>query len=169
MKTIQLNIGLNTNTGSTVSPSHVQCVLAESGLLTSQLRLAQSGTELTYCATVLVEEPLMGISLEGTLFDIAGVLDQDCIAWIDESGTGHLTGPQAAKWGAFDPAQFLPVIENPVGAVRAALRQILTANGWKPGSKAAIAAEYALTIGAEVTHGPVPYFQICRMSGRSIL
>jgi hypothetical protein len=52
---------------------------------------------------------------------------------------------------------------------RSKLRELLTVNRWKVGSKQAIAAEYAFTLGIEAVKGPLAYLSICRLSGRSIL
>ena len=56
-------------------------------------------------------EPTLVISIKGrlsnaALFDLCDILQQDCIGQYCEA-EGSLVGPRSARWGAFDPTQFL--------------------------------------------------------------
>jgi hypothetical protein len=48
------------------------------------------------------------------VFQLARLLRQDCIALRWEDGSGELLGPNAAEWGAFNPAYFITL--EPVAA-----------------------------------------------------
>jgi hypothetical protein len=65
-----------------------------------KVRLAQSASEPTLVCHLspLDEEKALSLSLS---------LRQDCIAYRDSKGRGHLVGPYAAQWGAFNPDFFL--------------------------------------------------------------
>lgn len=45
-------------------------------------------------------------ALHGAIHSAAVALRQDCIAVRYPDGSGDLIGPDAAKWGSFDPAYF---------------------------------------------------------------
>lgn len=112
MKTIHLNIGLNI-TGSTdkLTLAEIQIALASHGFIITRSRVAQSSTEQTLCCSCTPDNCRVNAF---RIYNLAEHLQQEAIAWIDENGTGHVTGPLAAGWGAFNPAEFLPVVEpNP--------------------------------------------------------
>jgi len=111
MKTIHLNIGLNI-TGSTdkLTLAEIQIALASHGFVITRSRVAQSSTERTLCCSCATDSLINTFRIH----NLAVALQQEAIAWIDENGTGHVTGPLAAGWGAFNPSEFLPVVEpNP--------------------------------------------------------
>jgi len=51
----------------------------------------------THCSEDIVER---------VVYDLCSTLRQDCIAY-RYNGDGYLVGPQASKWGPFDPAEFI--------------------------------------------------------------
>lgn len=108
MKTITLNIGLAiTGDHQHLHLATVQAAIGYHGLFITRARVAQSNTEPTVIAECIVISP--STFDEKNIHALAVGLDQEAIAWTDEHGVGHVTGPQAAKWGAFNPAFFLPV------------------------------------------------------------
>lgn len=64
--------------------------------------------------------------------------------------------------------QAAPAIGTP-DHYRETLKQILAANGWRPGSQAAKRAEYAFLQGIQAAVGITPFTYIPLISGRSIL
>jgi len=113
MKTIQLNIGLNITGGGTLPLAIVQTKLAAHGFIITRSRVAQSRSEQTFVCACTTNSAIVAIRIH----NLAIALQQEAIAWVDDKGTGHLTGPQAVLWGEFNPAEFLPVVEpNPVEA-----------------------------------------------------
>lgn len=111
MKSIQLNIGLAvTGQATPLRLSDVQTALAYEGLIITRSRVAQSATEPTLCCECAVEAPEL-FNPTSAIYALAVTLQQEAIAWRTDSGHGFVTGPQARQWGAFDPAQFLPVVD----------------------------------------------------------
>lgn len=106
MKTLTLNIGLQTNTGGNV-PLHCAFSALLCRFQIKESRLAVSNTEKTL---VIVCEPrFFGNSpdqIAKELHEVCAELDQDCIA-IHDGEHGELIGPNAAKWGNFNPDFFI--------------------------------------------------------------
>lgn len=108
--TATLNVGLDGNDGTKLDLTEVVQRLNTVGLMVTvtDLTLGQSATELT--AIVRVEHTCAA-SIIGAVYLACGPLRQDCIATrIDcEIGNpvGFLVGPNAVKWGEFNPAYFL--------------------------------------------------------------
>lgn len=100
MKTITLNIGLDTNDGETV-PLHFAFLTLCNRFEIYHSRVDTSGTEETIVAIVEDE----GKTCE-LLHEICQLLKQDCIAVFDGEN-GELIGPNAAKWGQFNPEFFV--------------------------------------------------------------
>ncbi len=110
MKTIHLNIGLNITGGGVLTLAEVQSALADHDFIITRSRVAQSSTEQTLCCSCATDSAIVKFRVH----NLSVALQQEAIAWIDDSGTGHVTGPLAAGWGAFNPSEFLPVVEpNP--------------------------------------------------------
>ena len=120
MKTIELNIGLNITGSGNLSLETVQTALAAHGFIITRLRVAQSSTEQTVCCSCETDSLIIPFRVH----NLSKALQQEAIAWIDETGVGHVSGPDAAKWGAFNPAEFLPLVApNPaLEAYKAYLR-----------------------------------------------
>lgn len=95
-----LNIGLNSATMSQDATLSVARTLL--GQRARRTAVHTSDTE----PTLVVE--LYGDITPGAVYSLASVLGQEAIAYYNaEIGFGLLIGPQAEKWGAFDPTQFL--------------------------------------------------------------
>lgn len=96
---MQLNIGLNTNTGSALTLREALCAVALAGSVYG-FRRAHSETEQTlvvHCAELD----------DGTIFGLSELLQQDCIAALSVDGDGALIGPKADAWGTFNPEFFI--------------------------------------------------------------
>ncbi len=102
MKTITLNIGLNTNDGETV-PLHFAFLTLCSRFEIYHSRVDTSGEE--DCIVAIVENE--GNRTSDLLHEICQLLKQDCIAVFDGEN-GELIGPNAAKWGQFREEFFVP-------------------------------------------------------------
>lgn len=101
MRTITINIGLETNDGSpNITPDQAIAALRARGGFPKGTRLAQSATEPT-----LVVELCHPLPSEA-LFALSVDLLQDCIAYHD-GFDGTLHGPLADTWGPFTPAYFI--------------------------------------------------------------
>ena len=100
MKTLTLNLGLQTNTGGFVRLTHaLRCLVNRFELI--DLKIENSHTEKTIVCVIQFVP-----SYVERLHEICDLLDQDCIAIFD--GTqGELIGPNAAKWGTFNPEFFI--------------------------------------------------------------
>lgn len=114
MTTILLNVGLEVNDGARVYNNKITRVV--------EVIEAWLPTDVSIERFVRVEsqtEPTLLVQLDGgPLFDVDDVyifahrvaqyLRQDCIA-VYFPGTNHgvLRGPQAAKWGSFNPECFI--------------------------------------------------------------
>lgn len=95
---ILLNIGLHTNTGKVLDLTTVNAALQRARVRVCKARIHQSPTEPTLVAELRDPPPI------GTLFVLAEILLQDCIAYWDGE-RGHLIGP--APWGDFNPEFFM--------------------------------------------------------------
>lgn len=106
MKTnIILNIGTQAfNKSHTRTSGVIVEACRASGLTLTQSEFRQSDTELTLVARAEYDGT---DDLTATIYNLALALDQGCIAWLDAGGIGHLTGPQAEQWGAFNREFFL--------------------------------------------------------------
>ena len=96
-----LNVGLNTNTGSTITAGHA---LRQIALVADVIEytITESDTELTLVVAANVND------VRHTVYKLADNLDQDCIAvYYPRTGNGTLVGPKAASWGTFNPEYFL--------------------------------------------------------------
>ena len=96
-----LNVGLNTNTGSTITADQA---LSQIAIFADVLEhaIAHSDTEQTLIVAVNVND------VRFTVYKLADNLDQDCIAvYYPRTGNGTLVGPKAAAWGTFNPEYFL--------------------------------------------------------------
>lgn len=83
------------------TPEQVFSVLEAYGFRANTIAQYVSGTEPTIVIHGVVPSA-------NAVYAVASLLNQDCIAVFDvEHQTGHLIGPAAEKWGAFDPAQFI--------------------------------------------------------------
>ena len=103
--TTTFNIGLARNDGRPDnSIAVVVSQLLARGLLegVKQIRIADSETE----RTLVLQAEIFPSHFE--IHRLAGALAQDCIAVRnDATGRGFLVGPNAAKWGEFNPDYFL--------------------------------------------------------------
>lgn len=166
---IELNVGLSRRDGGENKLAHTVETMKRHGLHIMLARLVkgvwQGKEETTLACACFTDSP----DIPRDLSLLAHALDQTTFA-IKTGGIGHLCPMVAGE--AFsedfwhDPQA--PAV-NAVEAARKAMTTILEVNGWKRDSAKARAAEYALTIGVEAVAGPHAFFQICRMSGRSIL
>ena len=109
MRTATLNIGLDRNDTGRNEPGTVIATIRLSGLtITEGVRIEQSTTESTLIVRVAAPDHN---AIVGAAYLLCGTLAQDCIATrIDcEIGgpVGLIVGPNAVKWGEFNPAYFL--------------------------------------------------------------
>lgn len=100
-----LNIGLKTADGTRIIPTLDAYTAAQKflGTPTNAVRRAAKGPddEPTLVLTYWWAPPAAAIDRLST------ALHQDCIAVLDDvTGVGRLIGPNAAAWGAFNPAFF---------------------------------------------------------------
>jgi len=96
-----LNIGLNVNDGSTISAQTALSALKLAGAKVLSHTVRTSNTEPTLIAEIATPlSPEKATALSRTL-------KQDAIAQRLADGTGALYGPQAEKWGPFNPEYFL--------------------------------------------------------------
>ncbi len=100
MKTITLNIGLNTNDGGKV-PLHFAFVALSNRFEVIDSRVDTSGEENTIVCLAYVDKDYVT-----KLHELCDILKQDCIAVWDDK-TGELIGPNAVKWGQFNPEFFV--------------------------------------------------------------
>jgi hypothetical protein len=103
VKTLTLNIGLDRNDGGNV-PLHFALITIANRFDILDLKLAQSETERTIVCRVSILD--YGSKWTDKLHEICDLLDQDCIAVFDGK-QGELIGPNAAKWGQFNPEFFI--------------------------------------------------------------
>ncbi len=103
MKTITLNIGLNTNDGGKV-PIHeaINCLnFCGVQILESRVVNSPNGDD----QTLIIVTNARDIN-QPTVYELAQQLRQDCIA-ISNGKRGELIGPNAAKWGQFNKDFFI--------------------------------------------------------------
>jgi len=115
-----LNIGLAIPGSSEfLTVSHVVRTIASSTVLPStvvvqHLEVRESTTEPT---AVVVLRAAENFDAAGAIARLAVELGQEAIAFTVD-GIGALVGPQAERWGAFNPEFFLlPTVEVPAKAV----------------------------------------------------
>jgi len=103
MKTLTLNIGLDTNDGSPAIKLHWAYLLLNNRfeVIDSRVDVSPNGGETTI--VVVVEKHPDFVE---KLHDLCHVANQDCIA-IHDGENGELIGPNAAKWGKFNPEFFV--------------------------------------------------------------
>lgn len=104
MQYAKLNIGLHGNDGSINTLADTLQALSGAGFIVDDGRLGQSTTEPTAIVTVRLTPTPHHVL--GAAYLACGVLKQDCIA-VKLAGTGFIVGPNAIKWGEFNPAYFL--------------------------------------------------------------
>ena len=105
---ITLNIGLARNDGAPDnSLGKTLATLTASMPYDSivDVRTAQSSTERTL--VVLCKETSLIRIHRTALMYLCEQLAQDCVALSDAPGLGELIGPNAKKWGSFDPDYFI--------------------------------------------------------------
>ena len=100
MKTLTLNIGLDTNDGSPAIKLHWAYLLLNNrfAVIDSRVDISPNGGEITIVAVVEKHPDLVD-----KLHDLCLRAKQDCIATSD----GDLIGPCAEKWGKFNPEFFV--------------------------------------------------------------
>ena len=98
-----LNVGLLDNRSGELIADDVALEAVKKFVKILDYRFADSSTERTLIAEVIVDE-WYGTSC----FAIALLLHQDCIA-IRFDHYGQLIGPCAESWGEFNPDFFLPI------------------------------------------------------------
>lgn len=100
VKTLTLNLGLQTNTGDFVRLTHaLRCLVNRFELI--DLKIENSHTEKTIVCVIQFVP-----SYVERLHELCDLLEQDCIAIFDGKH-GELIGPNAAKWGNFNPDFFI--------------------------------------------------------------
>lgn len=107
-----LNIGLAREGKPDLTIVDVYDALQQHDLVFGRVVLRESDTETT--AVVRVDTTLLGVDVSprDAIYSLAQYLGQDCIAvWqylpAPRRGEGRLIGPNAAKWGAFNPEFFI--------------------------------------------------------------
>lgn len=104
MQYATLNVGLNGNDGTVNTLADTLESLAGAGFIVDDAKLAQSATEQT--AIVTVQAVPNAHHIIGAAYLACGILKQDCIA-VKVLGVGFIVGPNAVKWGEFNPSYFL--------------------------------------------------------------
>lgn len=109
---IQLNVGLETS--GTLEPLNALSVqtavcqaFPEIRPFGISARVAQSNTEPTLIAQFEYPDSTLAADIAESCDLLCIACEQDAVA-IKCDQTGLILGPNAAKWGAFDPAYFLP-------------------------------------------------------------
>jgi hypothetical protein len=102
MTTITLNIGLNTNSGETLTALQVAHAIAKHVQDFAIVAIKQSATE----RTAVIEAT--GLTSKA-VYELSIALKQDCIAVSPDNGiTGALIGPKSDAWGwTFNPEYFI--------------------------------------------------------------
>lgn len=99
-----LNIGLNTNAGTTIEVNRALQAIADSGAFVLSSEVFVSDTEPTMVATVRYSHWASAVRA----YSLSVALEQDCIApWFPETARGALVGSRATSWGAFNPEFFI--------------------------------------------------------------
>jgi len=109
---IQLNVGLlSAKTGNLLNTLLVQAAVCNSfpeirpfGI---SARVAQSATEPTLICQFEYPDSTLAADIAEACDLLSAACEQDAVA-IKCDETGLILGPNAAKWGAFDPAYFIP-------------------------------------------------------------
>lgn len=105
-----INVGLQRNTGGTISAANVRKAIARHARIVEST-VRQSDTEQT-----LVVEIEASKAIAPLLNSLCKSFAQDCIANYDLANrVGTLVGPQATKWGQFDPQFFLTLDGSRLG------------------------------------------------------
>ena len=107
-KTLTLNVGMDIESTEALSAQVIREVLVANGLLLGRSAVVQSDTERTLVIDVMPGPEITNPGrMHAALFLSAQDLRQDCIAaWNEQTRSGGLVGPRAAKWGAFNPEFF---------------------------------------------------------------
>lgn len=105
---LEVNVGLSTNDGGTVSVTQAIAALQRRGFVVVAQRVVcarhAKGSEDTLVARLLLpKQP--GTALT-RLYFVAKDLRQDAIAVMWSDAAGILVGPRASEWGSFDPYYF---------------------------------------------------------------
>ena len=109
---IQLNVGLlSATTGNLLNALSVQTAVCQAfpeirpfGI---SARVAQSATEPTLICQFEYPDSTLAADIAEACQALCIACEQDAVA-IKCDQTGLILGPNAAKWGAFDAAQFIP-------------------------------------------------------------
>ena len=104
MRIIKLNIGTAIDGVDKALPIEqiVENLIVVFNPIVVSLKLARSTTEETAVVELVTDVP----ASKGTVNLLCILLRQEAIAGRD-NGTGFLYGPQAAKWGEFNPEFFI--------------------------------------------------------------
>lgn len=106
--TATLNVGMDCNDGTKLDLTEVAQNLTCAGLIVTYLTERNSDTELT---AIVRAEHTGFAAIIGAVYLACGSLRQDCIAARIDCDVGVpvglLVGPNAVKWGEFNPAYFL--------------------------------------------------------------
>ena len=106
MSILTINIGLEKNTGGSVSVAGLLEILCNNFHMESA-QIKQSETEPTLIFRAYYIS--CGYELAGLLYDLCIRFKQDCVAYSFDGGvTGRLVGPNATAWGEFNPDFFIP-------------------------------------------------------------
>lgn len=117
--TITLNIGLKANNGTGEIPAgdalkalynRVLEEFATPAQPIKALKIVPSTTERTLVVTFAPKDAIIftDVRFRYMVYSLANILKQDCIAVREDlTGAGELIGPNAEKWGDFDPAEFI--------------------------------------------------------------
>ena len=107
---VQLNIGLNVGQTLTHSLHDVLATLPPVWVVkAAHVRRHPVTGELTACIIVSVPAAVDTVGFDLAITHICGLLSQEAIA-CKLSGIGYVFGPEAAKWGAFNPDMWLSVV-----------------------------------------------------------
>ena len=109
MRTAKLNIGMDRNDTGTNDAATITSAIRFTGLtILDDLTVKQSATESTVIVNVAANDHN---AIIGAVYLLCGTLAQDCIATRINCDIGEpvglLVGPNAVKWGEFNPAYFL--------------------------------------------------------------
>ena len=99
-----LNIGLNTNAGTTIEALDAIQAVADAGFHVVSTETFQWLSEPTLVVTADDRDQA---GFDNSVFELARRLQQDCIALFTAEGYGDLLGPNAAAWGEFNPEFFI--------------------------------------------------------------
>ena len=110
-KTLTLNVGMDIESTEALSAQVIREILVTNGLLLGRDAVVQSDTERTLVIDVMPGPEITNPGrMHAALFLSAQDLRQDCIAaWNEQTRSGGLVGPRAAKWGAFNPEFFFTI------------------------------------------------------------